>query len=295
MANDYMKDYVNSNSGYDMTALLGGGVNGSGSMLSDYASIKNGSYKKMMKAYCAKQEAEKVSVSGDTAQKLTLMKSSADALKKSAEALSDPSLWEKKKFTKKDEETGEETEVEDYDWEAITKAVKSFADDYNTVVEQTGNSDTGSVLQQAVWMTDTTEKTQKLLSKIGLNIGKGNKLELDEEELKKANINTLKSTFSGHGSFADKVSRKAGSISRAASSAAAAAKARATYTKNGKYSDTLSEWMSGAIDKKIGDKSSDKDRTKDTIQQAIDKREKEKAELEKKEQEKKEKEKADRV
>lgn len=79
MANDYMKDYVNSNSGYDVTALHGGGVGGTGSMLSDCASIKNGSYKKMMKAYCAKQEAEKASVSGDTAQKLTLMGSSANA------------------------------------------------------------------------------------------------------------------------------------------------------------------------------------------------------------------------
>lgn len=295
MANDYMKDYVNSNSGYDVTALLGGSVNGSGSMLSDYASIKNGSYKKVMKAYCAKQEAEKSSVSGDTAQKLKLIGSSADALKKSVEALNGPALWEKKKITQKDEETGEETETEDYDWEAITKAVKSFADNYNSVVEQTGSSDTKSVLQNAVWMTDMTEKTQKLLSKIGLNVGKGNKLELDEEELKKANINTLKTTFSGHGSFADRVSRKAGSISRAASSAAAAAKARATYTKNGKYSDTLGNWLSGTVDKKVGDKASEKDRTKDTIQQAIEKREKEKAEKEKKEQEKKEKEKADRV
>lgn len=171
--------------------------------------------------------------------------------------------------------------------------MKSFVDDYNTVVEQTGTSDTESVLRQAVWMTDTTEKTQKLLSKIGLNIGKGNKLELDEDALKKANINTLKSMFSGHGSFADKVSGKAGSISRAAASAAAAAKARATYTRNGKYSNTMENWLSGTVDKKVGDKKTEKDRTKDTIQQAIDKREKEKAQQEKKEQEKKEK--ADRV
>lgn len=293
MANDYMKDYVNTNSGYDAIALFGGGVNGSGSMLSDYASIKNGSYKKIMKAYCAKQEAEKASVSGDTAQKLKLIGASADALKKSVEALSDPALWEKKKITQKDEETGEETETEDYDWEAITKVVKSFVDSYNTVVEQTGSSDTKSVLQNAVWMTDMTEKTQKLLSKIGLNIGKGNKLELDEDDLKKANCNTLKSIFSGHGSFADRVSQKAGNISRAASGAAAAAKAKATYTKNGKYSDTLSNWLSGTVDKKVGDKTPEKDKTKDTIQQAIEKREKEKSE--KKEQEKKEKERADRV
>lgn len=42
------------------------------------------------------------------------MRSSADSLKKSADALNTSSLWEKKKIKKKDEETGEETGVEDY-------------------------------------------------------------------------------------------------------------------------------------------------------------------------------------
>lgn len=36
------------------------------------------------------------------------MKTSADSLKKSADALNDSSLWEKKKIKKKDEKTGEE-------------------------------------------------------------------------------------------------------------------------------------------------------------------------------------------
>ena len=35
--------------------------------------------------------------------------------------------------------TGEETEVEDYDWDAITKKVKSFIDDYNDVVRRQEN------------------------------------------------------------------------------------------------------------------------------------------------------------
>ena len=50
---------------------------------------------------------------------ITLMKTSADSLKKSADALNDASLWEKKKIKKKDEKTGEETEVEDYDLSLI--------------------------------------------------------------------------------------------------------------------------------------------------------------------------------
>lgn len=137
------------------------------------------------KAYYAKQDADKLSQFGDSSKTLTLMRSSADSLKKSAEVLGDVSLYEKKKFKKKDEETGEEIEVEDYDWDAITKAVKTFVDDYNSVVEQAGNSETKNVLRNAAWMTSITERAGNLLSKAGITIGKGNKLEFDEEGLKK--------------------------------------------------------------------------------------------------------------
>ena len=74
-------------------------------------------------------------------QKLTLMKTSADSLKKSADALNDSSLCGKK-IKKKDEKTGEEIGVEDYDWDKITKAVKSFVEDYNDVVKEAGESNT---------------------------------------------------------------------------------------------------------------------------------------------------------
>ncbi len=231
--NDYAA-YANYDTGYDFSALMGGTVNSSGNLLSDYASIKNGSYGKLLKAYYAEQDAENASMSGDSAQKLTLMRSSADSLKKSADALNNSSLWEKKKIKKKDEETGEETEAEDYDWTAITKVVKSFVDNYNFVVEQAGDSDTKNVLRNAAWLTGITDKAGNLLSKVGITIGKGNKLELDEDALKEANISTLKSLFMGHGSFADKISQKADSISKVASNAAATARAKGvTYGRCG--------------------------------------------------------------
>ncbi|MCH5271793.1 MAG: hypothetical protein J1E83_13815 [Lachnospiraceae bacterium] len=255
-------DYTNYNKGYDFSALLGGTTDSSDNFLSDYASIKNGSYGKLMKAYYAKQDAE--GTSGDSAQKLALMRSNADSLKKSAEALTDTSLWEKKKITKTDEKTGEEIEAEDYDWDSITKAVKSFVEDYNSVVEQAGGLDTKNVLRNAAWMTGITDKAQNLLSQVGISIGKGNKLELDEDALKKADITTLKSLFTGYGSLADKIAQKADGISRAVANAAAKASAvGAAYTKNGIYSDTLSKLFSSTIDEKVGDKDKGKDNDKD--------------------------------
>ena len=64
-------DYTNYDTGYDFTALLGGTTNSSSNLLSDYASVKNGSYGKLMKAYYAKMDADNASLIGDSTQKLT--------------------------------------------------------------------------------------------------------------------------------------------------------------------------------------------------------------------------------
>ena len=233
---DYSSKY---NTNVDYSYLFGGAqtpATGGGFSLSDYASIKNGSYGKLVKAYYAKQDADKLSSGKDSVQKSTLMKNGADALKKSAEALSNDSLWEKKK-------TGEKTEANDYDWEAIIKAVKSFVEDYNDVIEKSGESNSKDVLRNAVWLTGITESNKNVLSKIGISIGKGNKMELDEEALKKADIGTFKILFTGNNSFASKVLMKANSISNAA------ARASGTYKSNGTYNNALSELASSKVDK----------------------------------------------
>ena len=101
MANDYL-NFSNLDSGYDVSPLLGGTANASGNLLSDYASIKNGSYGKLMKAYCARQEAEKqASASGDSAQKLTLMRSNADALKNQRRRLVIPPSGKRRRSQKR--------------------------------------------------------------------------------------------------------------------------------------------------------------------------------------------------
>ena len=240
---DYKSKY---NTALDYTDLFGGtpSSEGSGFSLSDYASIKNGSYGKILKAYYAKEDAEKAEKNGDSKQRTLLIRSSAEALKKSAEALTEDSLWEKKKIKKKDEKTGEETVTEDYDWDKIVKAVKTFVDDYNSVVEEIGNSDEKRVLRNGVWLTGMTKSTEKLLKKTGITIGKGNKLELDEEEFKEAGIATIKSAFYGYGSFAQRISQKAERIS-------SAAVGKNTYTRNGSYSKVISELAAGKVDEEV--------------------------------------------
>lgn len=228
--NDYTGKY-NNNTDYsylfnNMQPTSTGGT----FSLGDYAAIKNGSYKKLLKAYYAKQDAEKSAISSDAMKNSSLVKSSADALKKSANALNNEALWEKK---------------EDYDWDAITKAVKSFVDDYNSLVKLAGNSESKDVLRNAVWMTGMTEANDNLLSKAGITVGKGNQMELNEDVLKKVDISTLKTLFTGHNSLADKIATKANSISNAA------ARTSGTYKSNGTYYNALAELASSKVDEEV--------------------------------------------
>jgi len=243
--NDYTSKY---NTNVDYSYFFGATqsvTSGASFSLTDYMAIKNGSYGKLVKAYYAQQDAEKIAGKGDSVQKSTLLKTGADALKKSAEALNNDALWEKKKITKTDEKTGKEIEVEDYDWNAITKAVKSFVEDYNDVLEHAGESNAKDVLRNAVWLTGMVESNETMLSKIGITVGKGNKMELDEDALKEADIKSFKILFTGHNSLADKISMKANSISNAA------ARTSGTYKSNGTYSNALSELVSKKVDEEV--------------------------------------------
>lgn len=185
-----------------------------GFSLTDYMSIKSGTYGKLLKAYYKKQDAD---ATDETEKKqLSMMKNSADTLRNAALDLMDEDLFEKKKIKTKDEKTGEETEKEDYDWDAITKAVKTFVDSYNSVIGSAGESDSNSVLRIGSWLTSLTAANSNLLAKVGITIGGDNKLKVDEDELKKADISTLKTLFQGINSYADKVVRKASQLATAA-------------------------------------------------------------------------------
>ena len=113
--------------------------------LSEYSSIKTGSYGKLLKAYYAEAEADIVNSSDDAetkkntlkqdtaVEKITEVSTSASTLEDSAEKLisrGSDSLFKEKELTVKDA-NGEESKVMGYDTDAIYKAVKDFTDKYN--------------------------------------------------------------------------------------------------------------------------------------------------------------------
>ena len=212
--------------------------------VSDYAMLRNGSYKKLVKAYYAKQKAENAAAGKDSHAKLTSMASNAGTLTKAAQNLMKDSLWQKKQKTTMNEEAGEETVTEEYDWDSIGKAVKSFVDSYNRTLDGAAESNTKDVLRSATWMIKTTEVNEDLLNKVGISVGANNKLEVDEDKLKSSDIKTLKTLFTGYNSFASKMSDKGRSITNAA------ARGGGSYNSQGRYSDALSSLLPRAVDKK---------------------------------------------
>jgi len=230
--------------------------------LADYAAIKNGSYKKLMRSYYKQEEEEKAAAApGDSRNKLTSIKASADELKSAVDALQKDDLWKIKKYMKTDKETGEDIEVEDYDWEAITNAVKRYTDAYNNLIGAAGDSDTKDVLMNASWLTKMTASNGRTLAKAGITIGKDNKLSVDEDALKES-ISTVKLLFKGYNSFADKASSKAEGISNSA--AREASNKAAAYDKHGAYTNPLAPSVKNQVDSALGSGKSESGNTSKT-------------------------------
>lgn len=217
--------------------------------LSDYASIKNGSYGKLMKAYYKKVGKDEDSDSGstkndiwsklststaaDSAKTLTAIDSSADKLKDSADALLErgkDSLFREKETTVTDENGVISTSQ--YDRNAIYKGVSTFVNNYNRLLDDTAKSDSSGIGKAVGNMTSLTKAYARSLENVGITIGKDNKLRVDEEKLKGSDISSLKSLFNGSNSFAYSVSSQASFIDYAASREASKAN---TYSYSGKY------------------------------------------------------------
>ena len=186
----------------------------SASMLSDWSSIKNGSYGKLTKAYYGKNENKNAKVSEDESDEMkktikanNTLKNDATSVKSSLEALSKSDLYEKI-----DTKDADGNAVKGYDTAKILKNVKSFVDAYNGAIKSSVDSDNNGVLRNALSMTKITNANSNLLSEIGITINEDNTLSVDESKVKGANVNDIKSLFQGGGSYADQIEARASEL-----------------------------------------------------------------------------------
>ncbi|MDD3238879.1 MAG: hypothetical protein PHW47_02095 [Lachnospira sp.] len=210
----------------------------SGIDLNTYNSIRTGGYTKLMKAYYAKQDGTTENNKTDgTTQSVATQKTNATSVRDGAAALVDStkdlqktSLWNKKTTTDSEGKT-----TSSYDTDAIYKAVSEFVSDYNSLVSGTGNSSDDAVLKSAANMVSNTKQNENLLKSVGITIDSDNKLKVDEDTFKKADMTSVKSLFKGQGSFATSTSGKAASIYSSAVSQISKLNTTNTYTTDGGY------------------------------------------------------------
>ena len=208
------------------------------SMLGDYASIKNGSYGKLLKAYYKKQETDYASSDEAKAEnaKYTRVKSYAADLKSAASALTDSGLYAKGDYsvTYSDGTKGQS----EYNMDKIYEKAKSFVDSYNSAIRSGSSTEDGSkVSDRTLSLVEFTAKNANLLSQIGITAsskeGEEGTLSIDEDKFKKASGATMKSLFAGTGSYASVVENKAGII---ASMAESQMSKISSYNSKGSYS-----------------------------------------------------------
>ena len=226
------------NSGSTKTSAMFGTSDLLGINYSDYATIKNGSYTKLMKAYYAKEASgdsssssiTSTSTSKDSSKTISNIESAAEDLKKASDTLrtnGDKSLFTKKQVTDKDGKVSYE-----YDTDKIYKAVSDFVDSYNKMLKEGGDSNTNSILRSTKSMVNLTKANSSMLGSVGITIGTDNKLSIDETAFKKADMNTVKSLFHTTGGFGYQTSVQAGMIESHAKTEAEKAN---TYNKTGMY------------------------------------------------------------
>lgn len=223
MANYSFHNY-SSNSPSDSTSTI----------LRDYASVKNGSYKKLLKAYYDKSDSKdlntSISTSLDSSKTIAKIHNAALSLSSSADALS----------AKGSKSLFKATEGS-YDMDRIYKAANSFVNDYNTMIHEGAKAESKSILKSTLSLTRLSKSNKNLLKDIGITVGSNNKLTIDEEAFKKADINKIKTLFQGASSYAANVSTKAAKIK---GNALVEALKSNTYTNKANYSNTYFE---GAI------------------------------------------------
>jgi hypothetical protein len=193
--------------------------------------ITNGSYRKLMKAYYATEDSSSSSSSSETSDskvKLLSTKSEAATLNNSLEDLNSKSLY----AANGTDENGNNT----YDQDKIASSVKSFVESYNSYISTATELESTTLLKKAVNMVSATSTYSSLLSNIGVTVGENNKLVVDEDKLKKADVSDVSSLFQGSGSYGDRIQTLARDSYQLANSQAYNSGSSSAYTQSGGYS-----------------------------------------------------------
>ena len=215
--------------------------------LSDYASIKNGSYTKLLKEYYAKNSessdlkntnkiTDKVS---EAVKEYTNISSDAVALQDSAAKLitrGSNSLFKETESNITNED-GTVSDINEYGVSKIFSGISNFISKYNIFVKDAQNSSSSNIVRITKNLSSMVSSYSKSLSSIGITVNENNTLSIDEKKFKKSDMSTVRNLFNSNQSFAYAVSTKSSLIGATADNEKNKAK---NYTSSGNYSQSYS-------------------------------------------------------
>lgn len=177
------------------------------SLFSERASIKNGTYKRLLKSYFSSvggdsdgTTASRKSRGSDIIDKLLREKMYPTVSKETKEANSNltsglGSLQSSVSALQKDS-TYEDTENGSTAADKVVSAMKSYVSSYNDVVTASKSSTLTNKTAYVANMMSTTSKYSKELAEIGVSLKQDGTLQLDETKLKSADISKVQKLFS---------------------------------------------------------------------------------------------------
>lgn len=205
--------------------------------VADYNSIRSGSYYGLLKSYygqgldstVASNISSKISTSKEDTETLARVEDKAESLKKSADTLLEngrDSLFKKVSVTDEEGKTSSQ-----YDVDKIYKGVSDFVKSYNSLMDEE-DSQVSNISRSMSRMQGMSKANAGLLRDVGITIDEKQKLVLDEETFRDADMNVVKSLFQSTGSYGYQVSAQASMVDYYAQNEAAKSN---TYGNTGMY------------------------------------------------------------
>lgn len=193
---------------------------GNQNFLSDYASIKNGSYGKLLKSYYSMEQssnttsANKKSNSKNVLDKILEERKTPQISKQAKEANANltaglsnlknsvSALQNEKLYT----DTGDGQSVSD----KVVSAMKKYVSDYNEVVSSAKQSTLESKTAYVANMMSSTSANANKLSELGITVKADGTLQLNDKKLKEADVSKVQELFSADNilSYGSKISSR---------------------------------------------------------------------------------------
>ena len=186
------------------------GLSSISGLFGDYASIRSGTYAKLMRSVYSNQNSTvgRTNTSRANANNWLNQKNqiqdSSEQLVSDASKLTNTgknSLFAKGAYTEKDVD-------------AIYQSVKSFASDYNKMVDASKTSSNSSVSGMASNLATTTKIVKGSLNDVGIDVDSEGKLSVNEKVFKNSDMRQVKRLFNGSSSYGGSVLSSASRINR---------------------------------------------------------------------------------